>query len=79
MQQRIKEYVDLDGLSILAIKYTGERDRIAEVFANLNRGGIPLKKYEIWNAAWIDTQIALLDGGISPLQDEMLDNVKTSL
>lgn len=77
VQQRIKEYVDLDGLSILAIKYTGERDRIAEVFANLNRGGIPLKKYEIWNAAWIDTQIALLDGGISPLQDEMLDNVKT--
>ncbi len=41
VQQRIKEYVDLDGLSILAIKYTGERDRIAEVFANLNRGRIP--------------------------------------
>lgn len=72
----ISSYVDLDDLSIFAIKFLGSKDQIAEVFANLNKGGMPLSKYEIYSAAWIDTEISLLPAGDSPIQDEILNLVK---
>lgn len=77
MQEKIKEYVDLESLGILAIKFTGGKDQIAAVFANLNKGGMPLSKYEIFSAAWANEEIALLPAGESELQDEILENVKS--
>lgn len=76
LQQKIAEYVDLESLGILAIKFIGSRDNIAEVFANLNKGGIPLSKYEIYSAAWVNTEINLLSKSDSNKQDEILQYVK---
>lgn len=76
LQKSIHAYVNLDDLGILAIKFTGDRGRIADVFANLNKGGMPLSKYEIYSAAWVNTKIDLLPSGASSQQDEILDLVK---
>ena len=70
------EFVDLGHLQIPAIEYLGSKARIAEVFSNLNQGGIPLSKYEIFSAAWINTEITLLPPEKSPLQDSLLAHVK---
>lgn len=76
LQSQINEYVDLDSLSILAIKFIGSKENIADVFSNLNKGGIPLSKYNIYSAAWVDTEIQLLGSGESKEQDKILDYVK---
>ena len=69
----MRDYIDLTHLSIPAIKFIGERTRIADVFSRLNQGGVALSKYEVFSAAWIHTEIKLDQ---SPLQCEMLANVK---
>lgn len=76
LRTKLDSYIDPDSLKIPAIRYFGSKDRIAAVFSNLNRGGIPLSKYEIYSAAWIHTEIPLLPHGESDLQDEILQNVK---
>lgn len=76
LNSEIDSYVDLDSLKIPAIKFLGSKNLIAQVFANLNRGGVPLTKYEIFGAVWTNTQIQLLPAGKSSLQDSILDNVK---
>ena len=76
LRNAIDIFVNLENLKIPAIKFTGDRDLIATVFSNLNQGGTPLSKYEIFNAAWVNTTINLPPAGESPLQDEILDNVK---
>lgn len=76
LRNAIDNFVDLENLKIPAIKFTGNRELIATVFSNLNQGGTPLSKYEIFNAAWVNTTINLLPAGESPLQDKILDNVK---
>lgn len=78
LQTEIAQFVDLNELGILAIKFTGSRDRIADVFANLNKGGMPLQKYEVFSAAWSNTEIRLLQAGESAngLQDKILEYVK---
>ncbi len=77
LQREVAEYVDLESLGILAIKFIGNKDRIADVFANLNKGGMPLSKYEIFGAAWVNTEISLLPAGESEQQDEILSLVKS--
>ena len=79
LQTEISKFVDLSELGILAIKFTGSRDRIADVFANLNKGGMPLQKYEVFSAAWSNTEIRLLQPGESAngLQDKILEYVKS--
>lgn len=76
LRNAIDNFVDLENLKIPAIKFTGNKELIATVFSNLNQSGTPLSKYEIFNAAWVNTTINLLPAGESPLQDEILDNVK---
>ena len=76
LRSKIHDYVNLDDLSILAIKFTGKKRHLAAVFANLNKGGMPLSKYEIYNAAWVNTKINLWPLGASKQQDEILELVK---
>ena len=69
----MSSYINLDSLKIPAIEFRGSQERIADVFANLNQGGVPLSKYEIYSAAWIHTEIHL---DKSKLQESILWNVK---
>ena len=69
----MSSYINLDSLKIPAIEFRGSRERIADVFANLNQGGVPLSKYEIYSAAWVHTEIHL---DKSKLQESILWNVK---
>ena len=72
----IDSYVNVADIRILAIKFTGSKEHIAEVFSNLNKGGMPLSKYEIYRAAWIHEKIVLSPAGSSKQQDRILGLVK---
>lgn len=68
----IKEYIDLSSIKIWAIKFIGDKSDLPTVFANLNKGGVPLTKYQVFDAAWSNIDIQLLD---SALQNELLANI----
>lgn len=59
IRQSVDDYVNLKTLEIPMIQFTGRSQDYAQVFENLNKGGVPLNKYEIYNAAWIDARITL--------------------
>lgn len=76
IKNQILSYLDVNELFIPAIKFTGDKTRIADVFANLNKGGVPLSKYEVFSASFEYTKIQLAPAGTAPVQDEILNNVK---
>lgn len=59
IRDTINEYINLKELQIPVIKFTGQQEKYPKVFENLNKGGTPLNKYEIYNAAWINASIHL--------------------
>ncbi len=60
--------INLDGLNIMAINYTGPVENIPDVFFNLNTGGVQLSKYETYAALWSRTLFKVQD-------DEIIDVV----
>ncbi|MEE1324649.1 MAG: DUF262 domain-containing protein [Bifidobacteriaceae bacterium] len=70
---KVNNYVDLSTLQIPMIVYQGPHSTIADVFANLNKGGVPLSKYEVFGAAWVDEDLKLSN---TDLQDEIIQLVK---
>lgn len=76
LKNKIAEYVDLDALTVPMVVYTGAEEHLAEVFANLNRGGVPLTKYEVFSASWVNATITLASADESLLQDRILQYVK---
>ena len=76
LHANIDSYVNVTDIRILAIKFTGSKEHIAEVFSNLNKGGMPLSKYEIHRAAWIHEKVVLSPAGSSKQQDKILGLVK---
>lgn len=75
IDEKLKEFVDLDDLIVYALKFTGDEQLLPTVFENLNKGGVPLSKYEIFSAAWAHTEIQLAEAGFSKLQDRILGKV----
>ncbi|WP_312982213.1 DUF262 domain-containing protein [Leuconostoc falkenbergense] len=73
IKKELSEFIDLSNLQIPYLKYTGDASRIADVFANLNKGGTPLNKYEIFNAAWSREQLKL---GNSEYENEIIKYVE---
>ena len=76
IDKQLKEFVDLDDLIVYALKFTGDEQLLPTVFENLNKGGVPLSKYEIFSAAWAHTEIKLAEAGASKLQDRILLKVQ---
>lgn len=70
----VKNYLDLDTLQIPLIRFTGEQKDLPEVFENLNKGGTPLNKYEILNAAWSEDVLTLPNDDQN--SQKILENVK---
>ena len=54
LKQQIRSFVNLEHLKVPMIVYLGGSAHIADVFANLNKGGVPLTKYEVFGAAWVN-------------------------
>ncbi|MCL2113483.1 MAG: DUF262 domain-containing protein [Streptococcaceae bacterium] len=73
IQSKIDEYLKVEDLQIPIIRYTGDEGNKAQVFENLNKGGVQLTKFEIFAAAWTHTQIQLDN---SAFQSEILNYVK---
>lgn len=73
VQHIINEYLKVEDILIPRIRYTGDKGNIAQVFENLNKGGVQLSKFEIFAAAWTSTSIEL---GNTELESEVLENVK---
>ncbi|MDO4917238.1 MAG: DUF262 domain-containing protein, partial [Rothia sp. (in: high G+C Gram-positive bacteria)] len=69
INKEIKEFTNLDSLEIPIIKFLGDKSDLSRVFENLNKGGVSLTKYEIFNASWAHTEILL------PTQDENSEKV----
>ena len=76
LKQEIRRYVNLDQLKVPMIVYLGGKEHIADVFANLNKGGVPLSKYEVFSAAWVGARIQLRPAEESSLQNDILQYVK---
>lgn len=73
-REAIENYIDLDSLQIPVIKFMGKRSDLPQVFENLNKGGVPLSKYDVFNASWSDDLLQLPTD--SKFADEILNNVK---
>lgn len=73
VQKRINDYLKVEDIQIPIIRYTGNEGDIAQVFENLNKGGVQLTKFEIFAAAWSHSTLAL---GNTELENELLENVK---
>jgi ElaB/YqjD/DUF883 family membrane-anchored ribosome-binding protein len=72
-RKEIKGYINLDNLQIPVIKFLGKDSDLPEVFENLNKGGVPLTKYEVFSAAWDSDSIKL------PFDDENSDSILTNV
>ncbi|WP_279075634.1 DUF262 domain-containing protein [Alloscardovia omnicolens] len=59
IREETDTYVDLEHLKLPVIVFEGDKRDLPNVFANLNKGGAPLNKYEIWGAAWANVRIIL--------------------
>lgn len=57
----IKEYLNVENITIPYIEFLGQESELAEVFENLNRGGQKLTKYQVFSAQWSSTIINLGD------------------
>lgn len=75
LKREIEEYINLSVLTIPVIRFQGENSsELAEAFAGLNKGGVPLTKYEIYSATWVDKKIKMPND--NELADSILDYVK---
>jgi hypothetical protein len=72
-KQAANQYIDLDTLQIPVIEYTGPQEYLPDVFENLNKGGVPLSKYEVFSASWNNILIEL---PVNQLTNEILNYVK---
>lgn len=72
-QENIQNYLRVEQLQIPIIRYTGDEKNIAQVFENLNKGGVQLSKFEIFAAAWTHQTFKLQQ---TDLQNKILENVK---
>lgn len=72
-KNEVNNYINLNELQIPLTIYTGEPEFLPEVFENLNKGGVPLSKYEVFNASWNDAYLSLPE---SEESNEILNNVK---
>ncbi|MBW1605043.1 DUF262 domain-containing protein [Lactobacillus sp. Sy-1] len=70
----INDYIHLNTLLIPVIEFTGDEADLPEVYENLNRGGVPLTKYEVLNASWSDEKIKIPSH--FELGDTILNSVK---
>ena len=68
----VKNYLDINTISIPAIEFTGDESELADVFENLNRGGKKLTKYQVFAAQWSKFNIQLSDNNYSK---KILDKV----
>lgn len=73
LRTELNNFIDLEHTQIFAISFTGEENEIPEVYMNLNEGGTPLNKYEIFRATWANTKIELKQ---SAEEEEILNFVK---
>lgn len=73
VRKRINDYINLDQLQIPVVIFKGKEEDLPEVYENLNKGGIPLTKYEIFNAAWANDTLTLPKNKYA---NEILQNVK---
>lgn len=74
IKEEIENYINLSTLTIPVIEFLGDEADLPEVFENLNRGGVPLTKYEVLNASWSEEFISIPENNV--LGDEILRYVK---
>ncbi len=58
----LSNYLNLDELEIPCIIFKGNEDELANVFENLNKGGVKLNKYQIFASVWDKKLIKLKSG-----------------
>ncbi len=60
IESSLSNYLNLSNLKIPCIIFKGEEHELANVFENLNKGGVKLNKYQIFASAW-DKKIITLN------------------
>lgn len=72
LNKDIDSFLDLENVLIPCIVFEGEESMLPDVFANLNRGGTKLSKYQVLTATWHTLSISLQDDKIG---NDLLDRV----
>lgn len=67
------DFIDIGRLEVYAINYIGKEERLANVFDNLNTGGLKLTTYETLSAEWSDDKFIVDD---EKLIDIIVDRYK---
>lgn len=68
-----EEFIDIGRLEVYAINYIGDDERLANVFDNLNTGGLKLTNYEEYSAEWSNNKFIVDD---EKLIDIIVDRYK---
>lgn len=74
-----RKSIDISGLQVFAINYTGPEENIPNVFYNLNTGGVQLTKYETFSALWAEPTFIVEDDEIlKHIEQKYINLEKTS-
>lgn len=72
LNEDIGSFLDLENVIIPCIVFEGEERMLPEVFANLNRGGTKLSKYQVLAATWHSHSIKLQNDKVG---DDLLERI----
>ena len=71
-----KSKLDISEIIIPTIIYTGDKERLPDIFYNLNTGGVNLTKYETFSSIWDDKKYLVDDSDIINKIIEKYDNLR---
>ena len=74
--ERFNKEINIDGLIVPTIIYTGPKEELPDIFFNLNTGGVNLSKYETFSAKWDNKLFKIDDSDITDKIIEKYNNLR---
>ena len=74
----IEKITNINNLKVYAIVYTGEKNRLPDIFYNLNTGGTAPSKYEVLASTWNNITYKINDPEIINIVFERYEGLKNS-
>ncbi len=76
--KKIEKLCNIKSIKIFALEYTGEAQKLPDIFYNLNTGGATLSKYDVLPSLWNDIKYIIKDDEIIDTVYERYDSIKRS-
>ena len=72
----LKKNINIDGIIIPTIEYIGPKEKLPDIFYNLNTGGVNLSKYETFSSLWNPQKYIIDDEDIIDKIYEKYENLR---